>query len=291
MYRLLSVINLKLSHTPSSKRFLFILFIVALPIFIFLRWDSSTWLSAQVQQAASEQGYHLNYDSVNLSGLGLYFKNIQVSQISQPNVPPIECEQLGVSLSISNLFSGALAADIDALWETNPISFTAAQQNEFIDITNIEALIDVSRLDKYTANLMAKVSGLVSVQGALSIDPNKQLLHSAHLNSSWAQAMAGLSQPEFTLGDYHFELNSLEDINQPWQWAIKGGSGLGLHGSGTLSPFNPDPQFWHFSGNIDLQADNTNPTLAAMLQAYAGSNQAKVRLTGTFSNPRMDIIR
>lgn len=288
IYRLLSVVNLKPSHAPSSKRFLFILFIVTLPIFIFLRWDSSAWLSTQVQQAAKAQGYHIDYDSINLSGIGIYFENIQ---ISGSNISPIQCERLDISLSIPSLFSGLLAADIDALWETNPISFTAVQQDAFIDITNIEALIDVSRLDKYTSNLMAKISGLIAIQGALSIDPNKQLLHSAHLKSTWTQAMAGLSQPEFALGDYHFELSSLEDVNQPWQWSIEGGSGLGLHGSGTLSPFNPEPQFWNFSGDIDIASDNSNPTLAGMLQAYAGSHQAKVRLTGTFSNPRMDIIR
>ncbi len=274
--------------SPTSMRFLLGLFIIALPVFILLRWDYSAWLTTEINQAAKNAGITLHYDNVSLSGLGISFKNIQ---LSTPESPKIQCNELTASLSLSSLFSGSIAADMDILWETNPVSFTVSQNGELIEISAVEAMIDLERLSAYQQNIPARLSGLVSANGVITLNRLTRQVHTGQLEISWHQAMAGLAQPEFTLGDYKLNLNSAETADQPWHWEISGGSGLALDGQGSLSPQHPDPKQWVFSGELAVQVDDTNPALAMMMQTFAGSKQTKLRLSGTLLNPRTDIIR
>lgn len=75
---------MKLSSHRHSNRFLFGLFILALPIFILLRWDSSAWLASQVNHAAEKNGYTIAYNQVSFTGLGLSFNEFQLRKTSSP---------------------------------------------------------------------------------------------------------------------------------------------------------------------------------------------------------------
>ena len=279
---------MKKSAARASNRQLFFIFILSLPVFLLFRWDSSTWLKEKVDAASKESGYGVTYSHISLSGLGVEFQGLS---LSKTNTPTLHFDSIAASLSVSHLLSAHLAADIDAVWQGNPVTFTVAQDGEQIVITNIEAVIDLNRVETLKQSVPAQLAGLVEARGEVTINQTTQLPQSLHLNVLWNQAMAGLATPEFTLGDYTAQLDSNEDAGKPWAWNISGGSGVALQGQGSIFPQNPNPNLWGINGSLDVNVSQTNPSLAMMMQTMGGSNPAKVRIFGTLSQPRTDFIR
>jgi len=274
------------SNQAFSTRLLIGVFIISLLLFMMLRWDSSSFLRSQIDAAAQQAGYTLIYDDVSLSGLNIVLEHVS---IQQGNATNIKLDKLQLSPSLSQLFSGTLALNVSATWLGNPISVSIAQVDNEIQLANIDAMIDVSRLQ--SLQIPAELSGLVHLQGDLNVQQHTGQPSSGALTLAWNNAQAGLTSPEFTLGDYTLDLNSQEDTTQPWQWTISGGRGVSLNGSGTLLPNNVDPKNWVVSGLVDTTIDNSNPSLAMMMQGMMGSTQAKFRISGSLGAPRTVIVR
>jgi len=274
--------------SPSSKRKLLLTFTLALVIFSLLRWDISPWLSTQIQQAATQAGFNVQYEQLSVSGLGVQLDNLQVSK---PNMQPLQFQELRANLAWNVLLSGELGVNIEALWQTNPISLTVIQQNGSLQINDIDAVVDISRIKQLTANIPASISGVIEAHGHIRINPNTQMLETGNLEIAWNNAKAGLTQPKFTLGDYFIKFYSDEQDNQPWHWDIAGGSGVALKGNGTISPQHPNPQWWTINGLMNAKVDQTNPSLAMMMQSMMGTTEASLRISGTLGKPRTEIVR
>ncbi|HIP07154.1 MAG TPA: hypothetical protein EYG66_04710 [Mariprofundaceae bacterium] len=271
---------------PFSVRLLLSIFIISLLVFMLLRWDVSSFLRHQIDNAAKQEGYTLIYDEVSISGLSIVLQPIT---IQQGKAMSIQLDKIQLSPSFSQLTSGILGLDINTTWLGNPISATVVQDGDVIQLLNIDAMIDVSRLDDL--NIPVQLSGLMHLQGELQLLQSTGQPQSGRLTLTWNNAKAGLAAPEFTLGDYQVNINSVDDVSQPWQWAISGGSGVALNGSGTLLANNPDPKRWAVTGLVDANIDNSNPSLAMMMQGVMGSNQAKFRISGSLGAPRTVIVR
>jgi len=251
-----------------------------------MRWDSTSWVSNKVNQAATQAGLNLKYQQLNVSSLALELTDVVIQQQGQP---PVKLDKLKISPSFSALFSASLAAKVDALWLGNPISAQVSSSNNILDISAIDAMLDMSRVKNL--NIPAQLSGLVHITGDISLDQSKNLPQQGLIHATWSQAMAGLAAPEFNLGDYTFDLNSLDNVSQPWQWKIAGGSGVALNGTGTVLPTTPKPEQWLINGLVDAKIDNSNPSLSMMMQSMMGSNQAKLKISGSLGAPRTDIVR
>ncbi len=270
---------------PLSIRFLITLFLVLLAVFTFIRWDSSAWLNTQIQQAASNAGYQLSYSDFNITGLTVRLQHVHIQQ--QQN--SLNLDTLTISPSLSSLASGHLGVDIHVSWLGNPASLSVSTSNNLLNLSNIDAMIDISRIQNL--NIPAQLSGLVRLQGDLVLQQNTGVPQSGKLQLTWSQAKAGLATPEFTLGDYMLNLNSTDTPNQPWQWRVSGGSGVTLNGSGTLTPTTPDPKQWLVHGLVDAAMDNTNPSLSMMMQSMMSSNKAKLRVSGSLGKPSVEVVR
>lgn len=274
--------------TLSSKKTLFLIFTLALATFSLLRWDISPWVSTQIEQAAKQAGVNLQYESMAVSGFGIVFQQLHISQAGKQS---IQLQKLEASLAWNALLSGELGANIEALWQTNPISFTVVQQGESLHIQHLDAVVDISRIPaQLMSQIPASISGVIQAQGDIRINPNTQQLEAGNLNIMWNQAKAGLIQPKFTLGDYTLNIKSNEQQNQPWHWNISGGSGVALEGNGSLSAKLPDPQQWLIDGLVNAKVDQTNPSLAMMMQSMMGKTEAKLRISGALGKPHMEVI-
>ncbi len=274
--------------TPNTKRKLLLIFTLALLIFSFLRWDISPWLATQIQQAAKQAGINIQYEHISVSGFTVQLNQLQISKANEISV---QFQELQASPAWDALLSGELGVHIEALWQTNPISFTIIQQGESLQINNISAVVDISRIQQFMTSIPAKISGVIQAQGQVLLNPSTQKLESGNLEVVWNQAKAGLTQPKFTLGDYHIKLYSDEQGNQPWHWDISGGSGVALKGNGTMSPQQPDPQWWAINVLMNVKVDQTNPSLAMMMQSMMGTTEASLRISGTLGKPRTEIVR
>jgi len=269
-----------------SKKFLITIFLIALPIFLLMRWDSTSWVSTKVNQATSQAGLDLTYKHLDTSGLALELTDVVIQQRGQA---PINFEKIKLTPSFSALFSASIAAEVEALWQGNPVSARLSSSNNILDVSAIDVMLDMSRIKNL--NIPAQLSGLVHITGDIGLDPQKNLIKKGDIHATWLQAKAGLVTPEFSLGDYNFDLNSVEDASQPWQWTVSGGSGVALNGKGTVLPATPQPEQWIITGLLDAEIDKTNPSLSMMMQSMMGSNQAKLKISGSLGAPRTDIVR
>jgi len=277
-----------LPNSPATTRFLLILFLLSLPLFMLMRWDISPWLNQQIDSAAKDSGIILEYEHVTISGIGLSFDNIT---INQANKNSIRLDQLQVSLSVSKLFTGALAANINALWLANPIALTIMQADGNIEIFDLNANIDLLNLADIQQQLPLRATGMVKITGNISIQQSTMLPAQASLDIAWNKAEAGLSAPEFQLGDYLLNIQNGEDANQAWDWNISGGTDVALDGKGRISLQPNNIQQSNISGTVDINVSPNNATLAMMVQAFAGSSKAKIRLSGSIASPRTNIVR
>ncbi len=268
-----------------SWRLLSGIFILALLVFTAIRWDYSAWTSQHIQQAAKNAGYTITYQDMQIVGLSLDLSQVLIQSKQQS----IALDTLHISPAFSRLLTGELAANITLSWQNNPVSFSISQQQGELTFTHIDAVVDVSRIKNL--NIPAKLAGIMQVTGELTLNQNTGLPQHGALHITWNQAMAGLTTPEFTLGDYQANINSVDDENQPWRWQIAGGSGVSLEGSGTILPNMPDPKQWLVNGLVEIQIDNSNPSLAMMIQSMMGSQQAKLRISGSLGAPRTDMVR
>jgi len=273
--------------TPLSNRRLITLFLIALPIFILLRWDFSAWVEQQVQQAASQNQVRLQYDTFNISGLGLTLTNLSVAQAGNK---AIKADSLHTSLSLASLFAAKLGVDVEIVWQQNPISCTISQSGDLVAIDNIDAQIKADDLKLLLPNLIAALAGNIELTGNAVVNPITQKAEAININAAWLGAQAGLGTPQFQLGDYQLQLNSDTDPTQPWAWSISGGNSLAIDGKGLLNTQDNDPMRWGLSGQAGLTVDDSNPTLTMMIKTFAGGNKAKMRLSGTLATPRADIL-
>ncbi len=269
----------------ASNRSLIIVFIFALALFTALRWDITPWVERQVQQAATQAGYQLRYDTLRITGLGVRMDKLHV----QKQRDSLQLDTLHITPAWRALMSGILATNINAVWQGNPISATFSRDENVIIIDDLDAVIDASRLD--ALNIPAKLAGMMHVQGHLSLAQHTGMPQAGELHLTWQQAKAGLAAPEFTLGDYTLSISSADQVTQPWQWRVDGGSGVALSGSGTLTPNGQNPQAWQINGVVDVNIGNANPSLAMMMQSALGQKHAKVRISGSLGTPRTDIVR
>jgi autotransporter translocation and assembly factor TamB len=274
--------------TPNSKRKLLLIFTLALLIFLFLRWDISPWLATQIQQAAKQAGVNVQYEHISVSGFTVQLNQLQISKANEISV---QLQEVRAGLAWDALLSGKLGVHIEALWQTNPLSLTIIQQGESLQLNNISAVVDISRIQQFMTSIPAKISGVIEAKGQVRLNPSTQKLESGNLEMVWNQAKAGLTQPKFTLGNYHIKLYSDEQNNQPWHWDISGGSGVALKGNGSISPQQPDPQWWALNGLMNVKVDQTNPSLAMMMQSMMGTTEASLRISGTLGKPRTEIVR
>lgn len=275
------------TYTPLSNRRLITLFLVVLPIFLILRWDFSAWIEHQIQQVASQNQVHLQYDTFKVSGLGLSFTNLS---LSQGGSIPITADSLQASLSLSALFAAKIGVDVGAVWHKNPVHCTLSQHGNLVAIDNINAQIKANDLQLLFPNLIAALAGSIELSGNAVVNPTTQKAEIINIDAAWLNAEAGLGSPQFQLGDYQLQLNSNTDPSQPWSWAIHGGSSLAIDGKGLLDTQNNDPMRWGLSGQAGLSVDDSNPTLTMMIKTFTGGNQAKMRLSGTLATPRADIL-
>ncbi|MDX8382798.1 MAG: hypothetical protein R8M45_01875 [Ghiorsea sp.] len=274
------------SHT-ATKGYLLGLFLFSLPIFMLIQWDISPWLATKVNAAAKSAGLELSYKQLSLSGFGVHFQELKVSQGDKLS---IALDEFDASLSFSSLFSGTLAADVELVWLANPVSFTIAQSDEHILLSHLNSHIDLLNLFDIQQNMALRASGIMRAKGEVSIHKTSMLPTMVNLSVNWSQAKAGLTSPEFALGDYQLQLKSNEEEKQPWIWDISGGEAIALNGKGNIALLAENIQRSNITGVVDIAVDPSNATLSMMIQAFTGSSKAKLRISGNLSSPRTQVV-
>ena len=270
-------------HKHASWQMLVAVFMIALLLFIALRWQPETWIKSQINKQSERHAVTIHYDSLQLDGFTLHINQLSI-QSAQLN-SPINLDSLKLAPAWSALFSGHLGANIHINWQGQRLSAIAIQQADIIDIQSLHGDLDIALLQPLLTNRLPipiKISGNALINGHIQFNASNGHPLLGKINLNWNRAAVDMPPMHMPLGDYALSLQN-NDLKKAWQWELNGGSTLQLAGKGELNTAAADPTLWAMSGTIQLQADAKASNLTALL----GKQSKHFRISGNIAQPRL----
>ncbi|MDX8407964.1 MAG: hypothetical protein R8L58_06220 [Mariprofundaceae bacterium] len=280
--------SLTISHTrPGALSLKYwqlgMVFVLALTVFIVMRWQPGPWLRAEILRMAEQQHVQLSYSRMVWHGLSADMADVRIQTARMTK--PLMVKNITVRPLLSMLWSGHPAARIGVIWRGQQLSASLRQQDDAIDISDIEAAVDIAALQPLW---QGRLSMQVDMQGRIELTGNVRLNGrtgqpvSGRLAANWKGAKAALAGMKMPLGDYRLSLHNIAQAGA-WQWQADGGQGLNVRADGKLMPAGADPRQWHMSGQAELAAGEGAPQgLVLML----GNEPVKLQLSGTLQRPQ-----
>ncbi len=255
-----------------------LMFVLALPLFLALRWEPEPWLRSQLDAQLARVSVPVSYDGLELHGVSAVLSGVRVDIPNQPD--PLIVEKITVRPSLAMLWSGAPAAVIDAESAGMHLHARLRQQDGGLEMTRIRAQIDLERLP---LSLPVQLQGSAELSGALLIAGG--LPQRGELGLQIAGLKAKLAGSTMPLGDYQASLSASD--HGAWQWRFRGGAELRLDASGTLSIRGLDARSWRLGGTAMVQAGtNAAPAIGMLL----GDAPRQVQLSGTLARPQWRLL-
>jgi len=248
-----------------------------------MRWQPGPWLRAQILHMAEQQHMQLNYNDIAWHGLSAEMADVQLQTARMAN--PVMVENVTVRPLLSTLWSGEPAARIGVRWRGQQLSASVRQQDDIIDISDIEAVMDIAGLQplwQRQLSVQVDVQGKIELTGSVQLHARTGQPVNGVLEVVWQGAEATLAGMKMPLGDYHLSLHNIAQAGQ-WAWQADGGKGLSLHADGKLAVAGTDPRQWRVNGQAELAAGEGAPQgLLLML----GNKPVKLQLSGALQRPQ-----
>jgi len=270
-------------HKHASWQMLAAVFMIALLLFIALRWQPEAWIEAQISKQSKQHAVTIHYDSLQLDGFTLLVNQLSI-QSSRLNAP-IKLDSLNLSPAWSILLSGTLGANIQLNWQGQTFSAIIIKQADSIDIQSLHGDLDVALLQPLLAKnipIPIKASGRILINGDISFNAINGHPLQGKVNFNWNRAAVKMPSMNIALGDYALNLQN-DDPKKLWQWDLHGGSALQLTGKGMLNTSAKKPAIWPVSGLLQIQADAKASNLAALL----GKQSKRFSISGNITQPRL----
>lgn len=269
---------------------LIVLFIVALFVFMALRFDAEGFVRGRVDALTAAAGIKFGFGQMQLSGLTLAFRDVS---IRSPRVPgPLSLQRLEVSPSLISLLSLKGAMEVEALRHGLQAEAVVSQSGGSIEVQAIRCRGDVAELFTMAAPYLhlpfqLDLSGKVELQGDVNLSGSNATPESGAANLVWHDAKGSAMGVEVALGTVQLKLQGGKGS---WEWQLDDAGKGALTGKGAAQMVGPDPARWPLNGSIaiDLAAIDS-PTLSALLPKRQGEGMIRLNLGGTFAVPRLDI--
>lgn len=264
-----------------------LVFVLALLLFVGMRWQPEPWLQHQIDQQLRHSGIDLQYQALHVDGLTVRMEHVS---IRVPELPaPVVLDSLYISPAWSSLLTGAAAVDVKATLFGQPAEAVLVWQNEYIGLHGLSAEFEVAALAplwKQRMTLPVDITGILKLSGNMQLDAVSGMPVDGQINAIWQQAGIDLPMFDKALGDYQLALSSADSATGKWQWELSGGTEVTLSGSGQLDLSGALPQQWMVSGRAQLQASPEAKTIAAML----GGQAKAFNISGNLLNVRIQTL-
>jgi len=280
------MISVSLATEPRHASWwqLCLVFVLALLLFVAMRWQPEPWLQNQIDQQAHIHGIDLQYKALHLDGLSLRIDH-PVFRIT--NLPaPVELDSLFISPAWSSLLTGVAAVDVKAVQSGQSVEAELAWQHEYIALHALSAELEVAALEplwKQRMVLPVNIGGRLKLSGNVQLDAASGRPVEGQLKAIWQQASIDLPMFDKPLGDYQLVLKSTTNASGIWQWSLEGGDEVTLSGSGQLDLSGKLPQQWTINGQAQLQASPEAEAVAALL----GKEAKAFNISGNLLNARI----
>ncbi|MDQ6975074.1 MAG: hypothetical protein Q9M22_00755 [Mariprofundaceae bacterium] len=266
---------------PWSNRRLLALFLLALLLFIPLRWDATAWLEMQTQNIREQLPFPMKGGALTWSVKGLTIEHITL--ILPPPAEPLLFNQLTLSPVWAKWLQGTRAMDV---------SLSSVPINGQTEIVIGDAYIQLSAMQWTLAVpwLQAQwpvlipvgiaLQGMLEATGDIRFDSQETLPQpiAGTVNLTWKTAGIQLGESVTSLGDYQLLIQ--DEMPASWQLQLDGGELLKLQGQATLQSQNMPWLQWPLQGQIEMIAAPNSP-----LSALLGSKKS-ITLSGTLQDPQ-----
>jgi len=260
-----------------SWRFLAVTFVLALVLFVGLRWDINPWLKGKLDNMIQQQHLDLHYATLERDGLHVTLHQVQFKHPSLPQT--LQLDRLDVAPDIWASLTGHRRADVHVQNDFMDIRAQAEIHKQMLTVQGLEASWDVAQSQAWLAlPSPIHVQGQLHMEGQFSMDMDNGLPQSATLTAHWQQAEASLMSQHYPLGDYILQAN-IE--NQHIQWQLSGGQELALQGKGWIEISNLAMSQWALQGHVTVLASQKS-SLAMFLTA----SERQLNISGSVEHPQ-----
>ncbi len=268
----------------ASWRLLCLVFVLAVVLFVMLRWQPEPWLRYQIDQQVLQSGIDLQYEQLAIEGFSVRMAHVSIQTSQLP--APVVLDSLRISPAWASLLTGVAAVDVKAELSGQPTTAVLAWQDNYIGVHDLNAEFDVAALQslwKQRMPLPVDVGGQLTISGNMQLDAVSGLPVDGQLDALWQQASVDLPMFDKPLGDYQLALKADAKAPGHWQWSLGGGKAVTLSGSGQLDLSAKSPQQWTVSGRLQVQAAPEAKAIAAML----GQQGKTFTISGNLLNARL----
>jgi len=261
-----------------------LVFVLALLLFIAMRWQPEPWLQSKIAQQALQNGIDLQYQQLDIEGFSVRMEHVSIRTAALP--APVILDSLSISPAWSSLLTGVAAVDVKARLSGQSVTAVLAWQGKYIALHDLNAEFDVAALQtlwKQRMPLPVQIGGRVKLSGYIQIDAFSGFPADGQLDAVWQQASVDLPVFDKPLGDYQLALKAAAKAPGRWQWSLGGGAAVTLSGSGQLDLSGKSPQQWTINGRVQVQAGSEAKAIASLL-----GNQVKAfAISGNLLNARL----
>lgn len=266
---------------PLSSVRLLLLFLIALLIFIPLRWDPMPLVQKQLAKVMSQLPAAVSYQHLQWDASGIQLENIQLK--FDPALPPLHFSRLRLEPSWLQLAQGNLAFNVTLEADGLSAYVDLALQDPYVELSALQLEVDMAWLQPML------MEGLpVAPQGQVKLHGSSRLLQvnaaegsvlplALDLQLQWLQAGVLMGDTAMPLGEY--QLSILGVSHSAWTWQLKGGEALVLEGQGDVQAGSAPWMQWPLQGSLHIES-----AAGSLLASMLGQNRDVV-LSGTLLAP------
>ena len=260
--------------------FLASVFIAALFVFAWLRWDPAPWFNAQLRTHGLSR--YVQVAQVEKSGLGLRLNRVH---IQLPRGPNINLDRLQFNPAWFLIIRGMPALHVWGTAGDVTFAVNVLMRNGAIWLHEMDIRAQAGMIRGYFPQAaMLNLAGGILVSGKMELRQSDGLPLAGAVTVQWKNAASGLLG-RAPLGDFQLQLTS--SAKNEWRWKIEGGKMLSIDGSGHLSTASRNPAQWKVDGNIHAQSRGK---VASLLSGMTGRDRWKFGLSGNVSRPRLKFL-
>lgn len=258
-------------------------FVLSLLFFIAIRWQPEPWLRTQIEEQSMQSGFTLHYEHMETEGFTARLD--QVSVHAKGLAVPLKFDFLTLKPAWASLLSGTYGIQLQMNWQGQQGVAILNWQDDYIDIHDIGAELDVSVLQmlwhKYMS-LPVHVIGHVRVSGNVRLDMRSGRPVQGKLDAGWRSAAIKMADGNIPLGDYQLAM-MVDETSTSWRWTLGGGKAVLLQSEGRIGiPLNIR-QAWPVSGQARIEVGKEAGVLSAMLS----TSPLVFNLSGNAANPKL----
>jgi len=263
------------------SKFLILLFILALPVFTWLRWNPTSWINAQL--ASNGMAAYVQVNLVEKSGMELRLKDVHI-QI--PDGTNISLNRVVLNPAWLRILRGTPSFHVRGAIGGATFSFNVSMQGGYIWLRDLDILARAGMIkDYFPQAAMLNLTGDMLISGDIKLRQHDGIPLEGAMTLQWQKAASNMLG-KGSLGDFRLDLTSSK--NSAWQWQVKGGKTLSIDGKGHLSTLSQNPELWQVDGSIHTQSQGS---VASLLTGITGQDRWDLMISGVISNPHMKLLK